>query len=387
MPKRKTAKLKEPVRIRTKKLSDGSESLYLDIYVNGKRSYEFLKMYLLPEINNKIREQNRATLAAAEAIKSRKIIEITNSRGGIKRAEGWQKLLLSDWLDIYVDKKISTEQKNATNVKSIVKTIKPFVGKTRMGDIDKAWVLRFIDWIQNTYKTRTSDDNAGKALSQGTARLYAVTLSAALNAAVRADKLGKNPFILLSADERIKKPISQRQFLTVEEVKKLIATDCRIDIVKRAYLFSCYTSLRISDVRALKWKNVVCNEGRYLLAFVMKKTSVPNYTPLSAKALEWMPERGESADDELVFKDLPSKITIRLVLNEWSKAAGIDKHVTYHTSRHTFGTMMLTAGADLYTTSKLMGHADVRTTQIYAKIIDSKKIEAVDMVDKMFGNK
>jgi hypothetical protein len=58
--------------------------------------------------------------------------------------------------------------------------------------------------------------------------------------------------------------------------------------------------------------------------------------------------------------------------------------ITFHTSRHTFGTMMMTVGADLYTTCKLMGHADVRTTQIYAKIVDSKKIEAVDMVDRMF---
>ena len=158
MPKRKTTKLKEPVRVRTKKLSDGSESLYLDIYVNGKRSYEFLKMYILPEVNNKIKEQNKATLAAAEAIKSRRIIEITNSRGGIKRAEGWQKLLLSDWLDIYVAKKIETGQRNAITVRSIIKAISPFVGKTRMGDIDKVWAMgaqiyaeiscwRFEDWF------------------------------------------------------------------------------------------------------------------------------------------------------------------------------------------------------------------------------------------------
>ena len=131
----------------------------------------------------------------------------------------------------------------------------------------------------------------------------------------------------------------------------------------------------------------MCNDGRYMLAFVMQKTSVPNYTPLSAKALEWMPKRGECSDEDLVFAGLPSKSTIKDVLLDWSKATKIDKHVTYHTSRHTFGTMMLTAGADLYTTSKLMGHADVRTTQIYAKIIDSKKIEAVNLVDKMFEGK
>ena len=59
-------------------------------------------------------------------------------------------------------------------------------------------------------------------------------------------------------------------------------------------------------------------------------------------------------------------------------------NITY-TSRHTFATMMLTLGADLYTTSKLLGHANVKTTQIYAKIVDSKKVEAVNLVDNVFG--
>ena len=84
------------------------------------------------------------------------------------------------------------------------------------------------------------------------------------------------------------------------------------------------------------------------------------------------------------FSALPSRMTTNKILRQWVEKAGIDKKITYHTSRHTFGTMMMTVGADLYTTCKLMGHADVRTTQIYAKIVDSKKIEAVDMVDKMF---
>ena len=59
-------------------------------------------------------------------------------------------------------------------------------------------------------------------------------------------------------------------------------------------------------------------------------------------------------------------------------------NITY-TGRHTFATMMLTLGADLYTTSKLLGHANVKTTQIYAKIVDSKKVEAVNLVDNVFG--
>ena len=72
------------------------------------------------------------------------------------------------------------------------------------------------------------------------------------------------------------------------------------------------------------------------------------------------------------------------VLAKWAVAAGITKKITYHTSRHSFATMMLTLGADLYTTSKLLGHSNVKTTQIYAKIVDSKKVEAVNLVDSVF---
>ncbi len=81
---------------------------------------------------------------------------------------------------------------------------------------------------------------------------------------------------------------------------------------------------------------------------------------------------------------LPSTVTVNILLKPWAKSAGIDKHVTFHTARHTFATMMLTLGADLYTTSKLLGHTDVRMTQIYAKIINRKKDEAVNLVNGLF---
>ena len=138
-------------------------------------------------------------------------------------------------------------------------------------------------------------------------------------------------------------------------------------------------------METLRWKDIICNDGRYMIATVQQKTSTPIYTPLSQNAVKWLPERKtDDNDGTLVFAELPSRPVINKVLRQWVAAAGIDKKITYHTSRHTFGTMMMTVGADLYTTCKLMGHADVRTTQIYAKIVDSKKIEAVNMVDKMF---
>lgn len=86
----------------------------------------------------------------------------------------------------------------------------------------------------------------------------------------------------------------------------------------------------------------------------------------------------------MVFPDLKSLHTINRHLAAWSLKAGIKKHVTFHTARHTFGTMMITLGADLYTTSKLMRHSRTTTTEIYAKIVDKKKDEAMGLIDKFF---
>ena len=279
---KKSSKLKEPVRVRTKKLADGSESYYLDIYVNGKRSYEFLKMYHLPEVNARVREQNRATREAVEAIKSQRIIEITNSKAGIKSKSAWQKFTLADWLEKFYAIQERKGIKRVEKLGSIIKIINQYGKNTRMGDIDKKWALGFIDWIQHTYTGRH-----GKPLEQGT--------------------VDENPFMLLSASERVKKPESKRQFLTIEEVKLLIATECRNKTVKQAYLFSCYCGLRLSDMETLCWKDIICNDGRYMIATVQQKTSTPIYTPLSQNAVKWLPERKPDNNDEtLVFAELPS---------------------------------------------------------------------------------
>ena len=179
-------------------------------------------------------------------------------------------------------------------------------------------------------------------------------------------------------------PESVRSYMTIEEVRSLIATPMQNEGVKSAYLFSCFCGLRISDIIGLQWKDVFIDNGQYRLAVAMQKTKEPIYLPLSNEALKWMPERGEKTSEDHVF-DLPSPTMINTLLKPWAKAAGIDKRFSFHTSRHTFATMMLTLGADLYTTSKLLGHANVKTTQIYAKIVDSKKVEAVNLVDNVFG--
>lgn len=376
---KKKTKLKEPVKVRTKKLADGSESFYLDIYVDGKRHYEFLKMYLLPEINASVKEQNRATLAAVETIKSKRIIEITNDKAGLKKTSVRSKILLSDWLETYISEQERKGARGLKLIKSVRLILSTYDSKTKMGEINKDWCLRFIDWLQYSYKTRWNNP-----LSPKSAADYVGYFSTALNAAVRAEVIPENPIMALTPKERIKVPESKREYLTIDEIKALIETECPRKDVKQAYLFSCYCGLRLSDVYALQWKDIILDGEQYRVSIVMQKTTTPIYLPLSKHAIRWLPERNNAEDGARIFAGLPAEPNINKVLTKWVAAAGINKKITYHTSRHSFATMMLTLGADLYTTSKLLGHANVKTTQIYAKIVDSKKVKAVNLVDNVF---
>lgn len=376
---KKKTKLKEPVKVRTKKLADGSESFYLDIYVDGKRHYEFLEMYLLPEINASVKEQNRATLAAVETIKSKRIIEITNDKAGLKKTSVRSKILLSDWLETYISEQERKGARGLKLIKSVRLILSTYDSKTKMGEINKDWCLRFIDWLQYSYKTRWNNP-----LSPKSAADYVGYFSTALNAAVRAEVIPENPIMALTPKERIKVPESKREYLTIDEIKALIETECPRKDVKQAYLFSCYCGLRLSDVYALQWKDIILDGEQYRVSIVMQKTTTPIYLPLSKHAIRWLPERNNAEDGARIFAGLPAEPNINKVLTKWVAAAGINKKITYHTSRHSFATMMLTLGADLYTTSKLLGHANVKTTQIYAKIVDSKKVKAVNLVDNVF---
>ena len=372
--KKQPKKAKEPIRIRFKQLANGNQSIYLDTYKDGKRNYEFLKLYLVPEIDEATRQQNQNTLQAATAIKSQRLIDMANDEAGITKASQRSKMLLIDWMRYYSDHKKKTGQSDAFS-KQIDKAIRHLIlykgDKVTMKEIDKAYCLGFIDYLN------------GLQMANVTTAGYFRCLNCALNMAVKEEVLPYNPIAKISSDQRIKIPESTREFLTVDEFKKLIAADCVNEATKRAYLFSCFCGLRYSDIKALTWGDVVKDGEQYRVKIVMIKTQKTLYLPLSKEALKWMPERGDAKDTDKVFS-LPSQCYLNVVLRTWAANSGLNKHVTFHTARHTFATLELTAGAELYTVSKLLGHTQVKTTQIYAKIIDKKKDEAVNRLSSLF---
>ncbi len=211
-------------------------------------------------------------------------------------------------------------------------------------------------------------------------------LAAALNKAIREGLIDRNPFKLLETKEKLQKQNAIREFLTIEELRTLIATPCRYEIVKKAFLFSCFTGLRYSDMLTLKWSEMhKAADGKTLyIEHEQVKTKNRVTIPLSDEARKWLPRR--TKDIDTVFHQLRiTSTTVEVVLDEWMQEAGIQKHITYHCSRHTAATLLLTLGADLYTVSKILGHKSIRMTEIYAKIVDKKKIETMNLVNNLFA--
>lgn len=371
---------KEPVRLREKELANGVLSLYLDIYVNGKRSYEFLKLYLIPETNPQAKVQNENTMRAANTIKLNRILEITNNKAGLKNTSIRAKMLLKDWMETF---RQAQEQKGVKDQKLIHNTVHALTAyniNVAMRDVNRDYIIGLTNFLRNDYRSPR-----GKKLKDYSVINYLGCLRNALNMAVREDVIADNPIMKLSVQDKVKAPESQREYLTVEEVQQLEATDSPYPHIKQAFLFACYTGLRCSDVRSITWGKIVKDGEKYRLHTVMFKTKRPFYIPLSKKAMQWMPERGDKTDDDLIFENIPVQVNTKLYLQPWLDKAGITKPITFHCSRHTFGTMMLTLGADIYTTSKLMGHTKVEVTQIYAKIINKKKDDAVSLIDQAFA--
>ena len=325
-----TPKAKEPIRLRMKDLSNGSKSLYLDIYRDGKRSYEYLKMYIIPEKDENAKRQNKATLAAANAIKSKRIIELTNGEAGIKNPNDEPKILLLDWMQTYKENQAKRGKKDGYQIKTAIRLIEDYAGrKVTLDQIDKAFCQGYIDYLLNEYRPN------GKQLMHTTAHNYYRVVNGALNAAVREDLMKVNPFTRISSSDKIHKPESKREYMTIDEVRSLIATPMSNETVKSAYLFSCFCGLRISDIKELRWKDVFCDGEQYRLQVIMQKTKAPIYLPLSPEALRWMPDRKGKAADEKVF-DLPSMSRINELLKPWALDAGISKHFSFHCLRHCY---------------------------------------------------
>ena len=391
---KQTVKLKEPVRIRFKQLSNGNQSIYLEYYtgdvirkenyVGGKRKYEFLKLYLIPERTREDKAKNEVTLALAKAIQSRRIVEVQNDAHGFQNTNK-SRVNLLDYLENIGKQSAEQGSRNyARTVLNTVRALRLFRGDyIAFRDVDKEFLSEFTDYLRQMPKaSKYGVLKTGGRLSNNSVVSYYGTLRTAINRAYKEGIITVNPTKEFDFASKVRQEPSRREYLTLDELKTLINTECRHEIVKRAFLFSCLCGLRVSDIRKLRWCDLQRSGGRVRIEITMQKTKEPLYLPISDEALKWLPERGEANGSDFIFP-LTHEGTVNDTLQHWAKVAGITKHISFHVSRHTHATMMLTLGADLYTVSKLLGHKNIATTQIYAKIVDKKKEEAIGLIPNL----
>lgn len=251
--------------------------------------------------------------------------------------------------------------------------------------VDKSFLEGFIGFLdRESCSRREGDGLRQKPISAAyKAAIFSRTM-AALNRAVREGIIMRNPGLDVEVRLRPRCEESIRCYLSMDEIRKIDGVRYSIDNdVKRAFLFCCFCGLRYSDLRKLSWSEIKeTPDGRLQIETRMKKTGRWITVPLSENAISFLPENRNAGGP--VFAKLPQQAgNADARLQAVIRRAGINKKVTFHVGRHTFATLALAYGADIYTVSKLLGHSSIRTTQVYAKIVDRTRRMAVDGIPKI----
>lgn len=262
---------------------------------------------------------------------------------------------------------------NWGNWDSMLKHLIAYAGtETTFERIDRRFVEGF-----RTYLAKEARTKSGTALSANSQNSYFLKFKAALNRAVEEDR-PQSPAMGVKATRT---EDVHREYLTIEELQRLVKTDCSYPVLKDAFIFSCLTGMRWSDINKLTWGEVQEFDGGTRVVFRQKKTRGLEYLDISEQAVRYMGPRGRA--DERVFSGLKYSAWHNLALREWCMKAGITKHITFHCGRHTFAVLQLSLGTEIYTLSKLLGHRELKTTQVYAQIMDEKKREAVNRIPEL----
>ena len=352
------------VALRKRKLPSGRTQLYLDIYRQGNRSTEALGFFL--EKNDRF--QNRETMKMAEEIRAKRQLDFQADVHGLS---GTHNRKASFFKYLQAQAELRTRPNTKASWKQAIGHFGDFAGEGIVfGDVNPQLFEKFKTYLLNR-------------VSANSAHCYFAWIKAALNQAVRDNLLPANPANRVT----IRKTQTLPVHLSIKEIRKLSKTPCANDQAKQAFLFGCFSGLRFSDVSALRWDQV---KDEYL-EYTQTKTGTPERLPLSVQALQILRKQKKAKPSpnleceipaNAVFL-LPSRPVIYRSLIRWGKAAGIVKPLSFHKARHSFATIALSSGIDIYTVSKLLGHKNLATTPIYATVVDEKKRLAVNRLPRL----
>lgn len=383
-PTKHKGQMATKVKLRTKAISGNRQSLYLDFYppiphpeTGEPTRRQFLGLYLLDKPKNPVDKQhNKETLQLAEQIRQKQDNNLNKpeiytgyEREQLKLKEQGERCFIEYFQKLANKRKAS----NYVNWVSALHYLKKFTGgKLKFSGLNEMFCNEFREYLQTSPGNRSSKTT----LSQNTALSYFNKLKAALKQAYHDGYLTND---LNGKIKPIKAAETHRNFLTLEELNALVKTECTSHILKRAALFSALTGLRFSDIKKLVWGELQHIEGQgYFIRFKQQKTKGAEMMPIAEQAYSLL---GESKTANAnVFEGLTYSAYQNRLLKEWIIKAGIAKSITFHCFRHTYATLQLSQGTDIYTVSKMLGHRELKTTQVYAKVIDQTKRTAADKI-------
>jgi len=377
------------VSLRQKKISKGRKSLYLDFYppiphpeTGEPTRREFLGLYIFEKAKTPIDKQhNSETLKIGESIRQKRE-NFLNKPEIYSQYEKEQLRLkeLGEQCFIEYFTKLANKRKasNHDNWVSALNYLDTFTnGSLKFADLNQ----KFLEDFKEHLLTTKSNRSIKTTLSQNSAVSYFNKVKAALK---QAYKDGILQYDLNAKVKPIKAAETRREYLTLDELNKLVKTTCNNVLLKRAALFSALTGLRFSDIQKMTWGELeYINEQGYFLNFNQKKTKGIEVLPISEQAYsltEGTENPKDMPQDKPVFEGLKYSAYHNKYLFQWIGAAGITKDITFHCFRHTFATLQLFNGTDIYTVSKMLGHKDLKTTQVYAKIVDEAKRTASNKI-------
>lgn len=364
-------KKKTSITLRQRELPSGRIRLYLDVISNGLRHSETLGLFLEPERTRADKQRNRETMRLAEEICAKRTLDARNDRFGLDSER--PTVLFCEYFRALISspsRTVCTKRNWMTCLRQIKLYDKRAESLTFDDITSTAWANGFVKHLLSTTSLRT-----GRPLNTSTVYHLISIFTTSLNAAARDHIISKDDIPTIRELPKVNP--KERAFLTIDELRLLIASPChpRYESIKDAFIFSCLTGLRWVDIRNLKWSNISTQFGFTRITFEQQKTRQQEYLDINEQAVEIINRQPRTS--EMVFALTSLMHANNALIKRIMPITGIDKHITFHCARHTFAVMMLDIGTDIYTVSKLLGHTNIRTTQIYAKVLDRNKQAAV----------
>ena len=358
------------VTLRKREYPSGRVSLYLDFYpaIRNPRTMqmtrrEYLGIYIMKSPRTAADRRNNATkLKQAEAIRAQREISLINEQYGFLDKSKGQMSVLEYFYSVL--------QGHDKKWRIVYEHFNIFVkGKCTFDEITVDFCNKFREYLSTTKRIKSDT----LKLSQNSAAGYWSTFRAFLAIAFKEGYLTENVNDYL---DKLDTQETKREYLTMEELTTLAKTECDFPVLKNASIFSCLTGLRLSDILQLEWSHIQDYPGGgKCIRIKTEKTDTEATIPISDQALELCgtPSEGQ------IFKGLTRQM-VNSRLKPWVKSAGIDKYITFHCFRHTYATLLIAGGTDIYTVSKMLTHKNVSTTQIYADLVNEKKKAAAEVI-------